>query len=223
MCGRYSLKSDPKKISSEFDLPEKEAQKIKPRYNIAPSQPVAALIREQTAKLEFLNWGLVPSWSKEPSIGARMINARQETLAEKPSFRGLLKSRRCLILADGFYEWKSLGKRKQPYYIRLKSQEPFSFAGLWSEWVSPDGSKIWSCTIITTQPNELMQEIHNRMPVILSRKAREAWLDPSNSQKEELLDLLKPYSAEEMEAFPVSTFVNSPANDAADCLKPVNS
>src|SRR3989338_5192885 len=213
MCGRYSLKSDPKKISSEFNLSEKETEKLKPRYNIAPSQPVAALIREQKTKLEFLNWGLIPSWSKDPSIGSRMINARQETLAEKPSFRGLLKSRRCLVLADGFYEWKAIGKRKQPHYIRLKSQDPFCFAGLWSEWMSPDGSEIQSCTIITTQPNELMQMIHNRMPVILPRKAREMWLDPLITRKEELLDLLKPYSAEEMEAFPVSTLVNSPAHN----------
>ena len=179
MCGRYSLKSDPKKISSEFNIPEKETEKLKPRHNIAPAQPVAALIRDEKIKLDFLNWGLIPSWSKDPSIGARMINARCETLAEKPSFRGLLKSRRCLILADGFYEWKAIGKKKQPHYIRLKSQDPFCFAGLWSEWASTDGSEIRSCAIITTQPNELMQEIHNRMPVILPREAREEWLDPS--------------------------------------------
>lgn len=220
MCGRYSLKSDPSKIAQEFNLPEKETEKLKPRYNIAPSQPVAALIRDEKTKLDFLNWGLVPSWSKDPSIGSRMINARCETLAEKPSFRGLLKNRRCLILADGFYEWKATGKRKQPYYIRLKSRDPFCFAGLWSEWLSPDGSEIRSCAIITTQPNELMQEIHNRMPVILSRKAREAWLDPSIIRKEELLDLLKPYSTEEMEAFPVSTFVNLPSNNTLACCQP---
>jgi len=222
MCGRYSLKSDPSKIAKEFNLPEQETQKIKPHYNIAPSQPVVALVREQTVKLEFLNWGLVPSWSKDPSIGSRMINARQETLAEKPSFRGLLKSRRCLVLADGFYEWKAVGKRKQPHYIRLKSQDPFGFASLWSEWMSPDGSEIRSCTIITTEPNDLMREIHSRMPVILPRRARDAWLDPSIAQKEELLDLLKPYSAEEMEAFPVSTFVNSPANDTSACFRPTS-
>jgi len=168
-------------------------------------------------------WGLIPSWSKDPSIGDRMINARAESLAEKPSFRNAYRRRRCLILADGFYEWKQNPgmKSKQPMYIRLKDNQPFAFAGLWELWNSPDGAEIRSCTIITTQPNALLEPIHNRMPVILPPDAYKLWNAPDDRQPAQLNELLVPYPADEMVAFPISKMVNSPDYDAPDVIKPV--
>lgn len=221
MCGRFSLQTKPSQITYALRLPAGAADQIQPRYNIAPSQPVAGILRDPHLRLDFFTWGLVPSWSKDPAFGMRMINARAETLSEKPSFKGLLRSNRCLIPADGFYEWKNAGGRKQPYYIRLKSKAPFGFAGLWSHWCGPDGSEIRSCTIITTQPNELMASIHQRMPVILRDEAVEEWLDPSRFDRDRVLGLLRPLAAEEMEAVAVSTMVNSPANDRAECIRGV--
>jgi len=168
-------------------------------------------------------WGLIPSWSKDPSIGDRMINARAESLAEKPSFRNAFRRRRCLILADGFYEWKQVpeSKTKQPFYIRMKDSLPFAFAGLWEIWVSPDGSEIRSCTIITAQPNELVATIHNRMPVILSEEAYDLWLAFGDKPVDQLEKLLVPYPDNEMQAFPVSPMVNSPQTDAPELIKPI--
>jgi putative SOS response-associated peptidase YedK len=222
MCGRFTLTSDLDRLTEHFAFRATNLS-YTPRYNIAPSQPVLTLIDAQERRAGFLRWGLVPSWAKDPSIGDRMINARAETVAEKPSFRRALQKRRCLVLANGFYEWRKEGKKKTPLFIALKSQEPFGFAGLWETWKSSTGEVMHSCTIITTTPNALMESIHNRMPVILPRAAEEAWLDRTVEDPQSLLRLLAPYPAEEMVAYPVSQLVNSPRNDTPTCIEPVDS
>lgn len=222
MCGRYTLKADKKQLTETFvDL--EFPNNMPSRYNIAPTQPIAVVANTGENKVDFFTWGLIPSWAKDPAIGSRMINARAETLAEKPSFKTAYKRRRCLVLADGFYEWKKeLGSSvKTPMYIQLESQEPFAFAGLWESWHNSDGSHILSCTIITTAPNELMASIHNRMPVILPPAAYPQWLDPAEQNPSNLQPLLQPYPSEEMTAFPVSRTVNNPRNDTPECVIPV--
>jgi putative SOS response-associated peptidase YedK len=197
------------------------------RFNIAPGQTIAAVPNNGNNRLDFFVWGLIPSWAKDPQIGNKMINARAETLAEKPSFRNAFKRRRCLILADGFYEWKSeeLNGRtiKIPMYIKLKDNRPFAFAGLWETWQASDGSEIRSCAIITTEPNAFLQKIHNRMPVILPESDYSPWLDPKEADPVSLQKYLKPYPAEAMVAFPVSRRVNDPANDSVECILPAES
>src|SRR5947209_3396825 len=216
MCGRYTLTIDMKKVAEVFGVaPTLQAA---PRYNIAPTQEVVTILRNGDAHLDQLRWGLIPSWAKDESMGARMINARAETLAEKPSFKGLLRSKRCLIIADGFYEWKQEHGQKTPMYITLKSGEPFAFAGLWDLWKNPDGEPVRSCTIITTTPNELVASIHDRMPAILTPAARELWLDPAVRDEHELTHWLAPYAAEEMTARAVSKLVNSPKVDGPELL-----
>jgi len=222
MCGRFTLTVDPAELQDSFGgviFPTKFA----PRFNIAPSQPLLAISNDGANTADFFIWGLIPMWAKDPSIGSRLINARGETVAEKPSFRGSFKYKRCLILADGFYEWKpNPGKKtKTPYFIHMKDRKPFAFAGLWDSWESPDGSSIKTCTIITTEPNELMAPIHNRMPVILHTRNYTKWLDASPQTPENLLPLIKPYPADEMSAYPVSTLVNKPSNDSAELVVPV--
>lgn len=221
MCGRYTLTSTPEALQTVFDWVE-IPNNITPRYNIAPSQPVAVISNADSQNLDFYTWGLIPSWAKDPKMGSRMINARAETLAEKPSFRAAYKRRRCLILADGFYEWvkQSGDKRKIPHYIQLESKEPFAFAGLWENWQSPDGSEIKSCTIITTEPNEMVAKLHNRMPVILPIESYDIWLSEEEKTRQELDPLLQSYPAEVMMHYPISTLVNSPANDVPDVLIP---
>jgi putative SOS response-associated peptidase YedK len=221
MCGRFTLAVEDAELQVEFPEMELPAQ-FAARYNIAPSQPVLAIPNDGRNKADFFVWGLIPSWAKDPSIGTRLINARAETLAEKPSFRGSYKHKRCLIPADGFYEWQSTsGKQaKVPHYIQMKDRKPFAFAGLWSEWRGPDGSELRSCTIITTQPNELMAPIHSRMPAILRAEDRMKWLEPVAGTPEELAQLLQPYPSELMRAFRVSTLVNSPAADLPECIVP---
>ena len=219
MCGRYSLTSDAERINTRFIA--RSTPSTQPvRYNIAPTQPVWALVHTDGPKIVALRWGLIPSWAKDKAIGNRMINARSEGIEEKPSFRRALRKRRCLVLADGFYEWKKEGKSKVPHYIRLKSGEPFGFAGLWEMWSAPSGERIQSCTIITTTPNALMAEIHNRMPVILARNVEAQWLDPDIEDPQQILPLLSPYPEDEMEAYAVSTVINSPRNDVAACIEP---
>ena len=222
MCGRFTLTIDPYHLQQAFPWAVIPNDLI-PRYNIAPSQPVAVILNTGDNALAFYKWGLIPSWSKDPAIGDRMINARSESLAEKPSFRNAYRRRRCLILADGFYEWKQNpgSKSKQPVYIRLKGERPFAFAGLWELWHSPDGSEIRSCTIITTQPNSLLEPIHNRMPVILPPEDYKQWLDTEDQHPDQLNKLLVPYPADEMIAFPVSKMVNSPENDSPEIIKPI--
>jgi putative SOS response-associated peptidase YedK len=192
-----------------------------PRYNIAPTQTVIVVNDTGDRQLVPMRWGLIPSWAKDPSIGNRMINARAESIAEKPAFRAALKRRRCIIPADGFYEWQRTVSSKQPVRIVLKSREPFGFAGLWEHWTSPTGEEVLSCTIITTEVNELLREVHHRMPAILPREAEAAWLDPKVQDTETLLALLKPYPSEAMEYYPVDRLVNSPANDVPQCIIPV--
>ncbi|MFZ5819576.1 MAG: SOS response-associated peptidase [Chloroflexota bacterium] len=221
MCGRFTLTIDPAELQEAFEgytFPEQFA----PRFNIAPSQPVLAIPNDGQQRADFFLWGLIPSWAKDPALGNRLINARGETLAEKPSFRGNFKYKRCLVLADGFYEWKAQpgSKTKTPYFIHLEGRRPFAFAGLWDEWRAPDGSLVKSCAIITTAPNELMAPIHNRMPVILPPDDYPQWLDAAPRPPESLLPLIKPYPAEKMTAYPVSTLVNSPQNDRAECVAP---
>src|SRR6266700_5259121 len=214
MCGRFTLSTDIKSVAAKFGVPP--TLQASPRYNVAPTQEVVSILSNGSAHMEWLQWGLIPSWAKDESIGSKMINARAETLAEKPSFKRLLRSRRCLILADGFYEWKKEGKGKVPMFITLKDDEPFAFAGLWDSWRDADGQQIRTCTIITTEANELMAPIHNRMPVILPQQAREEWLDPSIHEEQLLLPLLKSYPAEAMTTRPVSRLVNNPQYDSAE-------
>lgn len=219
MCGRFALSAKTKDI--EKLLPElKISQPTEPRYNIAPSQNILAAIvdGEQYSSKEF-KWGLVPFWAKDSAIGNKMINARSETIAEKPSFRNAFNKRRCVIFTDGFYEWRRSGKTKTPYFIHLKSGKPFAFAGLWERW-DKESEPLETATIVTTTPNELMKPIHNRMPVILDSDMMEKWMAPMD--KKELLALLQPFDSAQMEAYEVSTIVNNPANDVPDCIQPVS-
>jgi putative SOS response-associated peptidase YedK len=217
MCGRYTLKTPAGRLAEEFgfdgSLPE-----LPPNYNVAPTQHVAAVLAESGGRrLEMLRWGLIPPWADDPQIGSRMINARSETAPEKPSFRRAFRERRCLIPADGFYEWKRTNGSKQPYYIHMEGGRPFAFAGLWESW-NKEG-EIRSCTILTTGANSLVGDIHNRMPVIVAPDAYDVWLDP-DAEGDELRGLLAPYPEDEMEAYPVSRFVNSPSNNDERCIEP---
>jgi putative SOS response-associated peptidase YedK len=223
MCGRFTLTADPADLQEAFEWVDFGNADFTPRYNIAPSQPLAVVPNDGQNKLDFFTWGLVPFWAKDPSIGNRMINARSETLAEKPSFKNAFKRRRCLVLADGFYEWQKVPgqKVKIPTYIRMKDGKPFAFAGLWENWNSPDGSQILSGTIITTEPNSLLAPIHNRMPVILPEADYEHWLRPGEVDPQQLSPLLRPFEADKMEAYAVSRLVNNPANDKLECINPI--
>jgi putative SOS response-associated peptidase YedK len=222
MCGRFSQTASPEVIAQQFNITNPPL--FTPRYNIAPSQPIAAIRIDPvttTRTLVMLRWGLIPSWAKDPKIGHQCINAKAETVAEKPSFRSAFKKRRCLVIATGFYEWQVQEHAKQPMWIGLKSRRPFAFAGLWEQWQPPDGAVIESCTIITTTPNDLMAPIHNRMPVILAPPSYDQWLDPAFQHIEPLNALLRPYPSEEITVCPVSTLVNNPRHDAPECLEPL--
>jgi putative SOS response-associated peptidase YedK len=217
MCGRYTLSTPAGRLAEEFQLDS--TVEIPPSYNVAPTQQVAAVIEdEEGRRLEMLRWGLVPSWADDPDIGARMINARSETAPEKPSFRRAFRGRRCLIAADGFYEWKREDGGKQPYYFRMQDGRPFAFAGLWESW-DKGGGELLTCAILTTRPNSVAAEIHDRMPVILPHDAYNAWLDP-DADKEELGELMIPYPGNDLETYPVSRFVNSPRNNDERCIEP---
>ncbi len=221
MCGRFSQTQSAATLAEVFALAQ--VPDLPPRYNFAPTQAVPAVLQTDPSLRQFktLRWGLIPAWAKDIAIGARLINARAETVAEKPSFRSAFAQRRCLVLADGFYEWQRLERQKQPYYFRLSDGGPFAFAGLWERWHSPSGEVLESCTILTTEPNDLLRPIHNRMPVILQPDDYDLWLDPHLRQPERLLSLLHPYSPEAMTAYPVSTRVNNPANDSLECIERV--
>lgn len=221
MCGRFVLRASPQQLQQLFELDSSEP--VEPRYNIAPSQPVLA-VRESVEgadrEMTFLSWGLVPFWADDPKIGNRMINARSETAHEKPSFRAAFKYRRCIIPADGFYEWQKKNGAKQPMLIGLEDDRPFGLAGLWEHW-ERDGSVIESCTILTTEPNELLKPIHNRMPVILHPEDYDEWLDRSVQKADPLRHLLRPFPAEKMKTVPVSTHVNNPRNEDPTCVTPL--
>ncbi len=221
MCGRYTLTAPAEVLTEIFEV--SEAVELQPRYNVAPTQEVAVvgLNKAGQRSLGTMKWGLVPSWAKDPAIGNKMLNARSETAAEKPAFRSSFKSRRCLMPATGFFEWKKLAAGKQPYLIRRKDHLPFAFAALWSRWQPPGGGEpLRSCAILTTSPNELMAGIHDRMPVILPAAAYGRWL-ANDTDPAELQSLLVPCPAEELEAYAVRPLVNSPKNDFPEILAPI--
>src|SRR5215470_13257767 len=220
MCGRFTLTADIQTVGQTFNATVPSSLQTAPRYNVAPTQDVVAVMNNGERHLEMLRWGLIPSWAKEESIGSRMINARAETLAEKSSFKKLLHNRRCVIVADGFYEWAQQPgtKSKTPMYITLKNHEPFAFAGLWDSWHTPSGQQLRTCTIITTEPNALMATIHNRMPALLLPDALNSWLNPEIQEEQELRHLLNPYPTDLMVARPVSRLVNNPKYDSAELI-----
>jgi putative SOS response-associated peptidase YedK len=222
MCGRFTQTSSSSEIAKAFDLDR--VPSLEPKYNIAPTQQVAAILRsnpDSDREFKELRWGLIPSWAKDSKMGAKLINARAETVAEKPSFRSAFRHSRCLIIADGFYEWQKLEDGKQPFYIQRQDNLPFAFAGLYSIWQPPDGETISTCTIITTEANEIMQPIHDRMPVILESANYDLWLDPTVQKPELLQPLLKPYKKDKLKTYPVSTKVNNSRHDSSECLKPI--
>ena len=226
MCGRFALLTTNEGLAQAFGLAADNMMSIPeavPRYNIAPTQPVAAvrLDKQGERELTFFRWGLIPSWAKDISFGSRLINARSETVAEKPSFRSAFKRRRCLIPASGFFEWQKIDGRKQPIYIHPRDEGIFALAGLWEQWHDPEGGLLQSCTILTTTPNELMEPIHNRMPVIIENEDFNMWLDPGD-RPELGLHLCRPFVAAKMASYPVSTFVNNPRNDDVSCIRPLN-
>jgi putative SOS response-associated peptidase YedK len=221
MCGRFTLRTPQAVLVEQFRL--KSIPPLQPRYNIAPTQQIGVVREREPAQRDFawMHWGLVPFWAKDPSIGNRMINARADTAAEKPSFRDAFKKRRCLILADGFYEWQNTGgKTKQPFYIRMKDGRPFAFAGLWERWGQGD-DLLESCTILTTDPNQVCAPIHDRMPVILDKADHDKWLDPSVVDPVAVKYMLDCYPADEMVAEPVSTRVNNVRKNDAECVTPI--
>ena len=224
MCGRYTLHHKPEEIEERFDV-EPVEEYLAPRYNIAPSQ-IIPVIRQSLSddnlrEMAGCKWGLIPFWSKDPKIGNKMINAKAETIAEKPSFRQAFAKRRCLIPADGFYEWQKRGKSpSQPFYVRRRDGGLFAFAGLWEAWRTPEGETLETCTIITVEPNELLSKIHNRMAAILKPEDEAVWIDPK-SKVDELSLLLRPYDSDDLEAIPVSRAVNSPAHDSPECIAPI--
>lgn len=223
MCGRYTLRHQPKQIAERFEADSTEGfdEFTEARYNIAPTQTVPIIRRPDVREPANCKWGLIPFWAKDPAIGNKLINAKAETLNEKPSFKYALGKRRCLIPADGFYEWQKQGKApSQPLYVRRKDNGLFAFAGLWEEWKAPDGRRIQSFTIITTEPNELIARFHHRMAVILKPEEEAFWLDLKNKPAD-VLPLLRPYEADDLEAFPVSRAVNSPSVNDASLIEPL--
>ena len=221
MCGRFTLILEPNELQADLQLGDIPSD-LASRYNIAPTQPVAVVADATTRNVELFRWGLIPSWAKDISIGSRLINARSETLEEKPSFKTAFTRRRCLILADGFYEWHrkmGRGEKSQPYFFRLENGEPFAFAGLWDTWHSPEGESINSCTLITCSANDLVGRIHDRMPVILDSASIWDWMDPTGHLPA-LKSLLRAYPAEKMVCWPVSPQINNASIEGADLTKP---
>jgi len=222
MCGRLTIRSDTNELRGFFAKLQREVWQG-PRYNVAPTQTVATILNDGTANVHQTTWGLIPHWASDRSIGDKMINARAETLSERPAFKPLLAQRRCIILADGFYEWKAIagGKLKQPYYITLKSGELFGLAGLWDTWKSSDGQVVTSSTIITTVPNRLMVDVHDRMPVILRPEAIPMWISTETQLTRALKGVLTAYPAELMQMYPVSGLVNKATVDTPECIRPL--
>ena len=223
MCGRYRLSRRKQVVEEYFDTALVERD-WNPRYNIAPTQNVPIIRqnpKEPIREMSFVRWGLIPSWAKDSSVAAKMINARSETASMKPAFRDALKFRRCLIPADAFYEWKRIGKSKQPYCFEVNEGELFAFAGLWDRWKYPSGQWVKSCSILTTTPNAVTAAVHDRMPVILDPDAYDLWLDPGMTNEAAASDMLKPYDARLMRRYPVSTRINQVANDDEECSRPV--
>ena len=227
MCGRFTLTATPEELANRFDLPT-PPDPYAMRYNIAPTQPVGVVrLNPRTGEREWALtiWGLIPSWSKDRDSGARMINARAETVDEKPSFRAAFKRRRCIIPASGFYEWQQTAGARQPYYLTSATGGLLGFAGLWEQWIAPSGEEVESCTILTTDANEVVSKLHNRMPVILAPEEYREWLgkvgDALPAQLSQIKHLLRPYPDPLLTLYPVSTYVNSPRNEGKACIEPV--
>ncbi|WP_286231985.1 SOS response-associated peptidase [Neobacillus mesonae] len=224
MCGRFTLTASIGQIIDRFDIQAfLDEENFVPSYNIAPSQMVLAVINDgKVNRMGYLKWGLIPPWAKDLSIGNRLINARAETLAEKPSFKNAFRKKRCLIIADSFYEWRRHeDKTKTPMRIKLKSDGLFALAGIWEQWKSPEGETIFSCSVITTTPNQLMTDIHDRMPVILHPENEKTWLNPAITDTKFLQQIFVPYDEAQMEAYEVSPLVNSPRNNTIDLIRKI--
>jgi Uncharacterized conserved protein len=220
MCGRFVRKTDIREIGKIFEAAEIESD-LAPSFNIAPRQPIAVIMEKGKRKLVTMQWGLIPHWSKDESIANKLINARSETLIEKPSFRNAFKKQRCLIIADGFYEWQGMGAGKKPYYIFLKDEKPFAMAGLYEIWTNPEGKAITTCTIVTTEANDFMKPLHHRMPVIVRPTDYDLWLNPLEIDFPKLQRIFNPIDPETMKAYEVSIQVNLVANNSEDCIRPV--
>lgn len=220
MCGRFVRYSSIYDLANEFSV-EEHPPDLPPSYNIAPSHDVLIITNQGGKRFASCRWGFIPSWSKDPKAGYKMINARAETVADKPSFREALMSKRILVAADGFYEWQKKGDAKDPFFIGLKSGRPFGFAGLLSMWVSKEGKQVCTCTVITTEANSLLKPVHDRMPVIIRKEDEDIWLDPSLHDKVRLASLMRPYDPEAMDCFKVSALVNSAYNNSPECIKKV--
>jgi putative SOS response-associated peptidase YedK len=223
MCGRYRLSRRKQVVEEYFEsASQEEEEDWTPRYNIAPTQPVATVRQVGTSRiLSAMRWGLVPSWASDISIGSRLINGRSETVLEKPAFRDSFRTRRCLIPADGFYEWKKSGKERRPFHFGMKDGSLFAFAGVWDRWKSANGQVLESCSILTTAPNELLEDLHDRMPVILPPRHYRAWLAAPAAEAERLAELLVPFEASIMNRYPVSSLVNKPQNEMPECAMEV--
>lgn len=222
MCGRFTFRShNPRTFADLFGVDPPDG--LRQRFNIAPSQDIV-IVRalDGVRRADLAHWGLVPSWAKDSKIGYKMINARAETVFEKPAYRSAIRKRRCLIPADGFYEWKKDGKAKIPHWIHIRDEALLAFAGIWERWISADGEVLDSCCIITTTPNEVAAQVHDRMPVILAKDDHDVWLDPEATDPERLRPLMVPYPTEEMHLYPVGSKVNSPRCDDAECVKRVD-
>ena len=224
MCGRYQLKTEAGRLAELFHALHVEgADLLVPRYNIAPGTPVLIVRDTPTGRrIEHVRWGLVPGWADDPKIGYKLINARSETAAEKPGFRGAMKYRRCIVPVSGFYEWKKINsKTRQPHHITVDGADVFGLAGLWEMWQDADGNELETMAVLTCAPNEMMADLHDRMPVILAPSDYNAWLDPDQQDATRATRLLKPYPADNMVAWPVSTYVNKAGNEGDKCIEPV--
>ena len=220
MCGRYTVVRDGQELAEQLEPEWRSAPLPGPRFNIAPTQYAPVLLQDGDAPvLDMYRWGLIPAWARDPSIGNRMINARAETVREKPAFRTAFDRRRCLVPSSGFYEWQKTGKTKIPHWIHPADGELLTFAGLWERWAPEDAEPVYTYTILTTAGNRFMQPLHERMPVIIPRDARREWLD-SRAEPDQLTDLLQPAPEDLLAAHPVSTLVNAPGNDLAECIEP---
>jgi putative SOS response-associated peptidase YedK len=219
MCGRFVRKRSSSTMAKDFGVQE-ITDDLQPSFNIAPTHPVAVILNNGMKRLVSMRWGLVPWWATDPTIAGKLINARAETLKVKAAFKDAFKRRRCLVLGDGFFEWKKQGATKTPLFIHLKPERSFGFAGLYETWTPPLGEPLVTCTIITTEPNDLVRPIHDRMPVILPKAVEDFWLDPAVEDHTRLLDFLQPYPAAEMAAYTVSKLVNSVKNDSPECIEP---
>ena len=223
MCGRYRLSRSKQIVEEYFEAASESDEDWAPRYNIAPTQPVATIRQAGASRiLSMMRWGLVPSWATDLSIGAQLINGRSETALTKPAFRDAFRARRCLIPADGFYEWKKSGKQRHPFHFGMKDGSIFAFAGLWDRWKSPNGQLIDSCSILTTAPNKLLNDVHDRMPVILPPRHYQTWLTAPVTESERLAEILVPFDAALMARYPVSSLVNGAKNDSPECAQEVS-